>query len=424
MKNISVPYGKGTQSAIIPDHISIQVIDPPKAKAADSIEQLITQALDNPVESQLLEDMVTPNDRIIIIVNDHTRPGPYPEMLRAIISRMEKVGVGLGNITILFATGSHRAPTADERISLVGEEYARSLLCVAHDCTDNDSLVYLGETSSGMPIYINKLAVEATFVITLGLIAPHQTAGFSGGRKSIVPGISGMQTLRIHHSFPYRPFAPSAGVLEGNLFHQSAVEAAQKVGVKFMLNAVQDPQKQCIAFVAGDIYKSHLVGAEICRKACTVNIEEKADIVVSSPGGAPRDLNLYQSQKALAAAEQIINDDGVFILVADCADGLGEGVFHQWMSEAGDAREVIARFEKEGYSIGSNKAFLFARALLKGKVIVVSEKLSARELEEMHLEWAPSLQAAVDKAIEKKSGRPNRIIVMPRAVSVIPKIVN
>ena len=417
---IQVPYGDGFQKAQIPDDIPVQVICPPSRQDVEPVEQLIREAMDHPVGTPLLEEMVGPGQKITIVVNDHTRPGPSKAMAEEVLRRLKKAGVEDDQIHFVIATGSHRASTEKELKHMLGEEICSQFPIHNHDCQSSDH-VYLGATKEGMPIWIDREVVEGGFLITTGLIAPHATAGFSGGRKSIVPGVAGIKTLHIHHSLPIRPFEPAMGYFEENPFHQAALEAARKVGVDFILNMVQDSHKQNIACVAGDLNEAHLKGVSICRRVSSVKVKELADVVIVSPGGTPRDYDLYQAQKALSVGE-IFGQKGncTFILCARGDGGIGEGLFVSWLKEADNPGQVIERFEKEGFNVGNNKAFMYARAMTKGKVVIVSHCLDPKELREMMLDWAPSLQEAIDQVIREK--RPRRIAVLPAAVNLIPQV--
>ncbi len=415
---ISVPYGDGSQEAEIKGRHRVQVIDVDCSPAAKPIEELIRQALDHPDGTPKLEQMVKPQDRIAVIMNDQTRPGPNAEILAEIMRRLKSAGVPEERVFIVIATGTHRAPDEAELKTIVGEDFYGKLPVHVHDCQDGDH-VFLGETKTGLPVWIDRQVAEADFVIATGLIAPHHTAGFSGGRKSIVPGVAGMETLRIHHSLPIRPYEPSMGIAGGNPFHETALEAAKLVKVRMIVNVVQDAHKQNVDCVAGDMEKAHLRGMEICRRFNSVEVPEPADIVITSPGGAPRDCNLYQSQKAISSAELFARKEGaVFILCARAEDGIGGKLLETWLEEAKNPQEVIGRFREVGFQVGNNKAFMFARAMLKGEIIVVSDRLDPLKLEKMMLSWAPDLQTAVDRVADPNGNQ--SIIVLPRAVSLIP----
>lgn len=416
---ISVPYGTASIEADLPDSLDVRVIDPAGCKPAESVESLLKKALDAPIGTDRLENMATKDDQITIIVNDHTRPGPDRLIVAEVVRRLETAGVPDSHIKFVVATGSHRAPTDEELDHILGAEIHRRMDVHIHDCKDKSHLTYMGKTISGLPLWVNTTVADASFIVTVGLIAPHAAAGFSGGRKSIVPGVAGLETLKIHHSLPIRPFEPSMGKLEGNRFHEAALEAARKVNVRFIVNAVQDPHKNNIAFVAGDLEQAHAAGVEICRRANTVEFDELADLVIVSPGGAPRDCNLYQAEKALAVAEVLVKPKrGAMILCASAPEGVGEGLFQKWMQEARRPEDVIERFRAEGFNVGNNKAFMYARALTKGRVIIVSDHVGREMLQSMMLEWAPDLESAV--AMVRETVDVKRVFVLPRAVNIIP----
>jgi nickel-dependent lactate racemase len=417
MTNIFIPYGDGHQSAVIPENIAVRVVNPPKLPVEKTITALIKEALENPIGTPHLQNMVKPCDKVAILVNDQTRPGPNREMIEALIPLLNAAGVDDEHIIFVIATGSHRAPKEEELNTILGTDYRRRIAVKVHDCQDGNH-VYLGTTISGLPVWVDRVVTESSFVIATGLIAPHHSAGFSGGRKSIVPGVAGIETLRIHHSLPIRPFEPAMGFYEENPFHLAALEAARTTNVRFIINAVQDMHKQNISCVAGDMELAHKAGVAVCREVCSVPIGKPSDVVITSPGGSPRDCNLYQSQKALSAAELFGRQGCVFIMCARAEDGIGGGSFREWMISAKNPEEIIERFRAEGYSVGSNKAFLYARALIKGRIIVVTDYVSESELKDMMMEWAPSLQAAVDKVCFEC--HPDRITVLPKAVNIIP----
>ncbi len=419
MSQIQVPYGNTYQTAQIPDQIPTQVISPKCPLVKRPVQELIEEALDHPVGTPRLEEMVKRQDRVLVLVNDQTRPGPNCQMAEAVLRRLKLAGVADEQITFMIATGSHRAPTAEELKELLGEDIAGRMRVKIHDCRNDN--VYIGTTAHGLPLYIDREGAEASFIISTGLIMPHKAAGFSGGRKSIVPGIAGLETLKIHHSLPIRPYEPALGWLEGNPFHQSALEAAELVNLKFILNAVQDTAKQNVAMVAGDMEQAHAKGVEICRSHNTVFCRSHGDLLIVSPGGSPRDCNLYQSQKALATAEVFTASHGevTMILVARAEDGIGPEQFQQWLASADDPDQVIERFRREGFDVGTNKAFEYARAMKKGEIIIVSQSVDPERLVQMGLKWAPSLQEAVNQVLARRT--PRQVIVLPKATSIIPQ---
>ena len=418
MQTLRLPYGDGYQTASIDDSLKIQMIDPPIRPVTKSLEELLEYAIEHPYGTPLLENMAKPDDTVVIVMNDHTRPGPNPLILSAIMKRLEKAGVPDENITILFATGSHRAPTREEAIRIMGEKYYHRLNSIAHDCRDDAAMVNIGNTSEGVPVYVNRLITECSLLITTGLVAPIHTAGYSGGRKSILPGVAGLKTLHIHHSFPVYQYEPAMGFIYGNPFHEIALNAARKANVRFIVNAVQDPHKQFFNFVAGDLAEAHAAGVAMCKEVSEMPIPDRGDIIIASPGGFPRDIDLYQSQKALSVAELLGTENCTFIIVAECRDGFGEETFHRWMIECPTIQSIIDRYAEEGFNVGNNKAFNYARALKKGRVIIVTDKISKEQLAEAKLESAATLQEAIEMSLAE---RPAKIVtVLPQAANIIP----
>lgn len=419
--HIRVPYGNGYQEAEIDESlVPVEVVNPEKIPVKESVEALIQQALDHPIGTQRLEEMVVPTDKVTIMVDDQTRPGPHAQMCYALVARLNGAGVPDENITFVVATGSHKGPDENQLAVILGGLEKRIRVHI-HNCQDGTH-VFMGNTSiENVPIYLDKFVAESNFIVTTGLIAPHHVAGFSGGRKSIVPGVVSLDTLKVHHSLPIRPYEPAINYFEDNPFHLIALEAAKLVNVRFILNVVQDIHKQIVEAVAGDLEQAHVQGVAKCREVNTVDVHGLADVVISSPGGHPRDIDLWQSQKALSVSELLCTPENcTFILCARAEKGIPQ-LFIDWMQAASCPQDVVDRFRAEGFGIGSNKAFMYARALIKGRIILVSEALSKEAANSVMLDWAPDLQTAIDMVMQ--DAMPKKITVMPKAVNIIPKVV-
>lgn len=418
---IKIPYGETYQQAIIKKKNVLGIIQSKDGVQVSNEKKEVKKALMSPIESSELKSIVKFKDKeVVIVINDITRPTPTKILINAITNELKEVGIDDNNIQLVVATGSHRPNNKRELEMMIGKENVERFKIENHCCTDENNLKYIGTTKRGMPVYINKTVAEADIKILTGVIVPHHTAGFSGGRKSIIPGVAGFNTLKIHHSLPIRPYNPAMGEIDLNPFHQEALEAAKMVGVDFILNVVQNSRKETVAVVAGDLEAAHKKGVEISRKISEVEIPELADIVVTSPGGYPRDINLYQSQKAVSVAEKVVKEDGVIILVSECRKDIEKSDFLIWMKEALSPEEIIVRFKKEGYSVGSNKAFMFARAIIKNQIIVVTKNISEEMLNSMFMQKATSLNEAIEKAF-KIRGETSKVIFLPNAISVIPK---
>ncbi len=418
---IKIPYGDSFQKFIPKDSKKATILRSNELPPVKDEESAIKKSLLNPIGTKRLSNKVKSNAVISIVVNDITRPSPSKHFLNSLMKELYIGGVSEENVRIIIATGSHRANTEEELESMIGKENLERFHIENHDCKDESKLKYICNTKDGFPIVVNKTVAESDIRILTGVITPHHTAGFSGGRKSILPGVAGFDTIRFHHSIPIRPYNPAMGIMVGNPFHEISLEVAQKIGVDFILNVVQNSKKETIAVVSGDLEKAHKTGVDICRKNSEIKIKEKAEIVITSPGGFPRDINLYQSQKSVSVAERLVKESGVIILVAECKGGVEKGNFVDWMVAAKNPQEVIDRFLKEGFSVGSNKAFMYARALINNKIIVVTENIEEALLKKMFMERATSLDEAVKRALTY-CGTNSKIYCLPKAINLIPNM--
>jgi len=420
---IKIPHGKSFQKFVPGDFSKITVLESQELPSVRDEEKAIKDSLQNPIGTKRLSSIANLKDAIIsIVVNDITRPSPTKLFLNTLVEELKIGGASEKNIRVVVATGCHRGNTKEELELMIGKENVERFYVENHICNDENKLEYIGETNCGCPIVINKTVAKSDVRILTGVIVPHHSAGFSGGRKSIVPGVAGIDTLKRHHSMPIRPYNPAMGFMEENPFHKISLEIAKKLGVNFILNVVQNSKKETIAAVAGDLEKAHKAGVDISRKNSEIKIKERAEIVVTSPGGFPRDINLYQSQKAVSVAERVVKENGVIILVANCQEGIKKGDFLDWMLSAKNPKEIIDRFLEEGYTLtGSHKAFLFARALVNKKIIVVTENIEEDVLNKMFMERATSLEEAISMALEY-CGSHSKIYCLPKAINLIPII--
>jgi nickel-dependent lactate racemase len=272
-----------------------------------------------------------------------------------------------------------------------------------------------------LPIRVNSHVAKASLKILTGLIAPHQAAGFSGGRKSLTPGVAALETIAKQHSFPIRPYDPAMGWMKGNPFHEVAITVARTVGIDFIVNVVKNCRGEVVHAVAGHVEAAHEAGVAVCEQSWVTPFPRKYDLVIVTPGGFPRDIDLHQAQKAMSTAELVAADGGVIVLIAECADGIGK--FAAWLKGAKSPQDVIERFTREGFTREhSSKAFMCARALARHPVVVSCAGISQQDMEAMFFRYARSPQEAVDRAVEMTGGDPS-VLVLPYAVDCVPKIV-
>lgn len=422
MTKMNVPYYKGTIEIDIPEKNLIGTLES-KAdsyKRTKTQEEIVEEALDNPIESKRLEEIVQGKKTLTLITSDHTRPVPSKVTLPILLRRIRKANPDI-DITILIATGFHRPTTREEMIEKFGIEIVENEKLINHISTDDSMMVNLGKLPSGGDLIINKIAVEADVLISEGFIESHFFAGFSGGRKSVLPGVASARTIMANHcgEFIASPNART-GVLMNNPIHKDMLYAAQQSKLAFILNVVIDSEKKVIHAVAGDSEKAHLKGCEFVMNLAKVE-KNPSDIVVVTNGGYPLDQNMYQAVKGMTAAEANCKEDGIIIMIASCADGHGGQSFYDNIANAKSPREVLDRIAKvpRNETVPDQWEFqILARILDKFTVIIVTDMWEAKYIENMHMNHAKTFDEALKKAFEIK-GQDATITLIPDGVSVI-----
>ena len=413
--SVTLRIGKETVSADIPNVMA--VVGPKNVPVVPDDRAEMRRALENPIGSRRLADIARGKKSVAIVVNDITRPYPGGMMVEELARELALAGIADDQIFLVVAYGTHRINTHDELVAMFGEEVVGRFRFVHHNCRDEDSLVSLGFTDGGVEVTLNRAFVEAEVKIVTGLITPHQSAGFSGGRKSVLPGITGLATLRRHHSFPIRPDRPAMGWTCGNPFHEEAVKAAKMAKVDFMINSIDNADRELVAVVAGDLEQAHNAGVAICRNVWTVALPQKADVVIVSPGGYPRDIDLYQAQKAVSCAELACRPGGRIVLCAAAPDGAGK--FAKLLADADDPQEVIDLYVREGYSAEANaKAYMYARAIQQFKIGVACSTLTKEQAKEMFMDAYETIDEAVAAALDEY-GADAKFLVIPTASEMI-----
>lgn len=366
--NIELGFGNGLQTLEVPDANVSEILVPNEIGTSLSAEEAVLRALENPIGSPRLRDIVKPGEKIAIVTSDITRPMPTYAVMPFLFKELEAAGVRDKDVTLVFALGSHRKHTDEEKIKLAGEETFKRIVCIDGDVKD---CVHLGTTARGTPVDIVRTVAEADKRICLGNIEYHYFAGYSGGAKAIMPGVSTRDAIQSNHRMMIEKEA-CAGNLDTNPLRQDIEEAARICGVDFILNVVLDEHKKIIYAVAGDLVKSHREGCRFLDTLYGKRIKQKADIVVVSQGGAPKDLNLYQTQKALDNAKHAVKDGGIIILVGSCKEGLGERVFEEWMTSAEKPEDLVLRIKRE-FKLGGHKAAAIALVLEYADIYLVSD---------------------------------------------------
>ena len=418
---ISIPYGRGQLSWDFPcDSLLTSRVD--ALKSDKTGRELVEAAMANPIGSPRLSQLAAGKKTCTVIISDHTRPVPSRDILPPMLRALREGNPGI-QITRLLATGFHRLTTKAELAAKLGEEIASSETIRVHDAFDPDSNVQIGILPSGAPLVIDRAAVETDLLVSEGFIEPHFFAGFSGGRKSVLPGVCDKTTVLGNHcgKFIASPYART-GVLEGNPLHADMVAAAEMAKLAFIVNVVIDEEKKTVAAFAGDFRQAHEAGTAFLRQYCEVEATA-GDIVVTSSGGAPLDQNTYQSVKGLTAAEASAKEGAVLIMCAELADGTGGEGFYTSLRDCESPR---AHFERcaatpQNQTIPDQwESQILCRILMKHRVIFVSRPEMETTLREMKLDYAPTLEAALAMAKADK-GENASITVIPNGISVIVK---
>ncbi|HET6495188.1 MAG TPA: nickel-dependent lactate racemase [Thermoleophilia bacterium] len=420
----SLPYGDGGLAFGLPDENLQQIVLPGPAEApaegddapgcgdgagcvpSPGDEQAeIRRALAEPIGAPRLSALAATARNAVIVVSDVTRPCPSHKFLPALLEELRPLPPE--NVTILFALGGHRRHTPDEQIKLVGEEVAAGGVLLLD--LDGEDCVPVGVTSRGTRLEVFRPYLDADLRICTGNIEYHYFAGFSGGAKAVVPGVCSYVAIRDNHSMMLAPTA-RAGVLEGNPVREDIDEAGGIVGVDFLFNVVLDEQKHILHAVAGHYLEAHRAGVRLYDARCDLTVPQAADVVIASPGGRPKDINLYQAQKTLDNVSGAVRDGGVVILVARCAEGFGQASFEEWMRGMGSPQVLIDRIQRE-FVLGGHKAAAIAGLLARVDVYLVSE-FPADVVRSMCMTPFDSVDAAVQAALAAL-GPDARCLVVP-----------
>lgn len=420
MKTIEIPYYTSHMELHV-DEKNLKAVIRAKMhefRTEKTETEIVKEAMENPIGTPKLEELAKGKKKVVIVTSDHTRAVPSKITLPLELAAIRK-GNPDADITILIATGLHRPTTEEEQRRMFGDEIVDHEKIVVNKAFEPDQFVMMGVLPSGAEFHVNKLAAEADLLITEGFIEPHFFAGFSGGRKSILPGVCSAETVNENHSYKAiaSPYAKT-GVLEHNPIHEDMVRAARMVNVQYILNVALNAEKKVIAAWAGDLEQAHAEGVAFIRKWSQCE-SITGDIVVTSNGGYPLDQNLYQSPKAVATAEACAGEDGVIIMCCSCVDGMG-GTHFAELIRMGTPEEIDAYLSK----IPSKETIpeqwcpqIYARILHKHKMILVS-KLDEETVRACNMIPAKSADEALKIALEMK-GQDASVVVIPDGVSVL-----
>ena len=407
---INLPYGK--QQLVLELEISEERVTllEPRRTSFDPIRL----ALAAPIGSKPLQTLVKPGQSVVIITSDITRPCPSDRMIPPIVDELNRAGIKDEDITVIFALGSHRPHTAEERTQLVGIEIASRLNCID---SDPDRTVRIGETLRGTPIEVFEPVVQADVRIALGTVEPHYFAGYSGGAKSLVPGVCSIETIRQNHALMVEPMA-RAGILDGNPVREDIEEGAAMVPIDFILNVILDREKRVVAAAAGHPIEAHRWACRVVEFLSITPVDQAVDIVVVSAGGYPKDINMYQAQKALDNAAAAVRPGGVIIWVAECSEGLGHATFEQWL--VGRSADQILDRIRQNFVLGGHKAAAIARVLKQAEVLLVST-LPAAQVTSCGMEPYSDINSAMQAAMQRMGPAAN-VTIIPEGGAILASV--
>lgn len=375
----------------------------------------VKRALENPLGAKRLRDVVKKGEKIVIVTSDITRPMPSRIVLPPVLAELEQAGVETGDIVIVFALGSHRKHTEEEQKYLVGEEIWQKIRCI--DSETNDC-IRLGVCQNGTPVDIFSEVAKADRRICLGNTEYHYFAGYSGGLKAIMPGVSSREAIEANHRNMVTSRAV-AGNLDDNPVRNDIDEVANFLSIDYLVNVILDDDKKVIKAFAGHCIEAHRASCRFLDSMYKISVRQKADIVITSPGGFPKDINLYQAQKAMDNAKHIVKDGGIIIFVAACKEGYGEKVFEEWIMKYDTPQERVEKI-REHFQLGGHKAAAMALVQQKADIFLVSDLEDAKVIKVNMLPYK-SVQEAIDKAL-KKCGPDAEVYLMPSGGSTLPVI--
>lgn len=417
MVDVWLPYGKTDVCVRIPARNLLGIIEPKDIRGVEEPKAEVERALKDPIGSERLSEIVKPESKVAIVVDDATRKAPSEAMLLPVLAELNATGVKDENIIVIFGCGTHRAVKPEEALELLGDEALKRVKTMSHSCNATD-FVDLGTTKThGTKVLVNRVFAEADVKVLLGDVGYHYYAGYGGGRKSILPAVCAEETIKQNHAMLLQSNART-GILEGNPVHVDMTEAARLAKVDFIVNVVENKKGEIIKAFAGDLEAAFLEAAKLVDEIYRVFIDRRADIVVVSAGGHPADMNLYQAYKGLDNALDAVKRGGVIILVAECPEGHGNQVFYDWMTRLGELKNV-EREVKRNFVMGGHKAYYLMKALQNHQIILVSSLPDYYATSIFKLKTGRAVNDALTEAL-KIAGSASRVWAIPHGSYTLP----
>ena len=422
--SFSIPYGKGELNFKTNSNVKIRSLIPKKSPSISSIYQRTLESINNPINSRPLSDLIKGKNSICIVVTDVTRECPDKELLVPILEVIERE-IKRENITILIASGMHKKMNPEEKIEKYGKKIAEEFEILDHEAKNEDNLISLGTTQNGTPIKISKIVKDADFVIALGVVEPHQFAGYSGGFKTVSIGLAGDETISGTHSSKFLKLPNvRVGKIEGNPIYDEIVEIGKKAGLDFLVNVILGIDKQVAAIESGEPLETHKSLISQAREIFEIPIPKTYKAVLCGVG-YPQDSNLYQTTRAASylffAEKPVIEPGGFIIIPAQCAEGAGQGIGEKRffsMLKDNSVDEILKRTDP--FKAGEQRAFFIASVLEKCKIIIVGSK-NPEIITNSKMIPAKSMEEALD-IVQNQCGPNTEILFVPNALSILPMV--
>ena len=411
--NLRVPYGRSRILIRVPSSKLSGIIRPKKSKPLSDIDSYIKRKF----SEVSFREQVYGKKGITLIVNDITRPKFAKLILPETLLEMKKVGINFDDIKFIIASGVHRSHSLDEIKELVGDFVFGRFKVVENRASDKKSFSFFGRTSYGTDLWLNKCLEDSDFTIAIGNVEAHWFAGYTGGAKSILPGISFYETVEQNHSMMFSPGAYTCN-LDDNPVRRDIDEAGKIASLDLIINAVLDHNKKPIDIFIGNPIKAHREAVKKFDEIYKIPIKKKADIVIASVGGFPKDINLYQAQKGMEYATYALKRDGVLILLAECREGYGDRIFEKYMLSNQSPEEIVEEL-KERFTLGAHKTYGFIKALTRARKIILISSIDHRRINKRFLTPAKNIEQALKIAFDEV-GHDSQIFVIPYAGLTIP----
>ncbi|ADL08936.1 nickel-dependent lactate racemase [Thermosediminibacter oceani] len=428
IKTFNLKYGRGMMTLKIPAKNVLGVLKARDVPAVPDEKEAVVEAVRNPIGSPPLSGLVKKGDSVVIIASDITRSVRNSRVIPVLLEELRESGIPYEDITVVVATGTHRGHTEQELEYMFGREVLGRVRVVDHNCRDRESLVYLGTTSSGTPVWVNRLVAGADKVIITGGIVYHSMAGFGGGRKAVCPGVSGYETIQHNHKLMLNPPDKGGGInpfvgpgrVSDNPMAQDMAEIAAMVNPTFMVNVILNDEGKIARVVAGDYREAFKEGCRSVREFFSIEVEKCADALILSCGGFPKDIDLYQATKAVENCQGVLKDGGVIVLVAECPEGVGNGDFYRIIKDFPTRRMREEELWRE-FTIAKGVGYMLTLTLERFRVVLVS-KLDAGMVSEMGMVPAADASLAL-QIVRNMLGEDFRAYVVPAASTVVPVLV-